>query len=153
METLTENNVIVENNHKTIGEQAILTVNEIIEFAKFNEYQLKGFQTLPSNIWETIETKVLTLSLNEVRKLKIAINNFRKKQTIHSANIFLVFLSHKVLNILTLKLEYSEKQLAIIKARKKYINLRNAMLEAQKLYKEEKSDFYKLRLEKGQKIA
>jgi len=152
MEILTENNVIVENNHKTIGEEAIKTVQEIIDFAKFNDYSFNNSQ-MPYDIWDGINSKVLKLSLNEVRKLKNAINNFRKKQTIRSANIFLHFVTNKVLNIPTIKLEYPAKQLAIIKSRKKYVELRKAMLEAQKTYKEEKGDYYKLRLAKGQKVS
>ena len=154
METLIENKYkkILNYSVSELQEETIITIKQVWDFAHFNDYVYNRFPKI--NLTD-IEYKISKMSLNERRKLKTTINCFRKKQSLSSANRFYHHLYANVLrsNIsIRVKLSLPEKQKLILEKRNNYLKLRSEMLKAFNEYKIEKGDYFKLRLEKGQKI-
>jgi hypothetical protein len=152
METLIENNTekIVEHSVSKLQEETVWTFKQIWGFAKHNNYV---YNKHPKYNEDDLNAAIGKLTLNQRRKLKRTINIFRLKQTIGAANRFYHFVYSKVLKIdLRIKLTYPEKYLEIIKKRGRYLLLRAQMEKALQEYKNEKGDYFKLRLEEGKKL-
>lgn len=152
METLIENKYkkILNYSVSELQEETIITIKQVWDFAHFNDYVYNRF---PKYNLTDIEYKISKMSLNERRKLKTAINCFRKKQSLSSANRFYHHLYANVLRSdIRVKLSLPEKQNLIAEKRNNYLKMRNEMLKAFNDYKVEKGDYFKLRLEKGQNI-
>ena len=151
METLIENNIkIVEHSVSKLQEETVYTFKEVWEFAHHNNYV---YNKHPYYDEDDLRSEIGKLTLNQRRKLKRAINIFRMKQSLASANRFYHFVYSKVLKIDTrIRLTYPEKYCKIIKEREKYLLLRTEMEKQLQKYKEEKGDYFKLRLINGQKL-
>jgi hypothetical protein len=152
METLTENklNKIEDHSVSNLQEETIITIKQVWDFAHFNNYVYNRF---PKNNLTDIEYKISKMTLNERRRLKTAINCFRKKQSLSSANRFYQHLYAKVLmSDIRIRLSIPEKQKLILEKRNNYLKLRDEMLKALSEYKTEKGDYFKLRLLEGKKI-
>jgi len=123
------------------------------QYVEFNEYQYKN-NINPSFIDEDeLNVEIMNLSLNQRKKLKRAINTFRIKGSLQSVNRFYHFIMKKVLKSDTrIGVIFGKKQLEIIERRKKFVAARNEMIKMRNEYHNEKADFYKLRIVKGQKI-
>ena len=151
METLIENNIkIVEHSVSKLQEESVYTFKEIWEFAHYNNYV---YNKHPQYNEDDLKSMIGKLTLNQRRKLKRAINIFRKKQSLSSANRFYHFVYAKVLKVDTrIRLTYPEKYLQIMKKREKYLLLRAEIEKSLKEYKDEKGDYFKLRLAEGKKL-
>lgn len=152
METLIENNSqkIVEHSVSKLQEETVWTFKLVWEFAHHNNYQ---YNKHPHYNEDDLRSEIGKLTLNQRRKLKRAINIFRTKQSIASANRFYHFVYAKVLKVDTrIRLTYPEKYCKIIKEREKYLQLRTEMEKQLQTYKEEKGDYFKLRLANNQKL-
>lgn len=173
MEILVENDIKKMESHNVddLYNAILETEDAINEFVEFNKYKFNK-SSIPkqeldglsyrerlilkrSFIIPTMELKkkLDDLTLNERRKLKKSINIFRYKNSIASANRFLHYLYKEVFKIdIRIKITYSKKRLLIATKREIYLKLRAEMKMALKEYKEEKGDYFKLRLEKGQQL-
>ena len=152
METLIENNIkkIEEHSVSVLQEETVYTFKEIWEFAHHNNYV---YNKHPQYNEDDLKSMIGKLTLNQRRKLKRAINIFRKKLSLASANRFYHFVYAKVLNVdLRIRLTYPEKHCKIIMEREKYLKLRTEMEKQLLKYKEEKGDYFKLRLANNQKL-
>lgn len=152
METL-EVKKIIENSSSVLAIETLKTIDDINEYLIFNEYQYKN-NLNPSFInEEELKSSIMNLSLNQLKKLKRAINTFRMKGSLQSVNRFYHFLMRKVLKSdMRISIIYGKKQLEIIGKRKKFVAARNLMIAMRDEYKDEKSDFYILRKANGQKL-
>jgi hypothetical protein len=152
METLIENNIekIVEHTVSKLQEETVYTFKEIWEFAYHNNYV---YNKHPQYNGDDLKSMIGKMTLNQRKKLKRAINIFRTKQTLSAANRFYHFVYSKVLKVdLRIRLTYPEKYLEIMRYRGKYLLLRAQMEVALAAYKEEKGDYFKLRLIEGKKL-
>jgi len=151
METLIKNKIkkYTENSADYLYDAVNEAEKKIRWFVDFNEYQFNKPFVFPR---VEVKKEIAKLTLNKRKKLKRAINNFHKRQSIASANRFLHFLYKEVLKTdVRVRITYGEKELKIKEMRKKYVEVRKIMLETYKEYKKEKGNFYKLRMAKGQK--
>ena len=152
METLVEKNSkkIVEHTVSKLQEETIYVFKEIWEFAYFNNYQ---YNRHPQYNEDDLKSAIGNLTLNQRRKLKKRINIFRMKPTLASANRLYHFIYAKVLMVdMRIKLDHPEKRLLIATKREIYLKYRAEMEKALKEYKEEKGDYFKLRLAEGKKL-
>ena len=153
METLVENKTkkYVDHDIDTMYNAVLETEDAINYFVEFNEYKFNKSFIVPR---KELRTKLGNSTLNQRRKLKKAINIFHKKQSLSSANRFLHFLYKEVFEVdMRVRISYSTKQLAIIKKRAEYMEALKIMKEAHNTYKKEKGNFFKMRIEKGQKLS
>lgn len=154
METLekTKTNKLTDNSYSEITEHTQFIFNEINKFVHKNEYEFNTY--LFKDVSDAkIEVGVKNLSLNQLKKLKKFINNFRKKQSLATANRLLHFIFKKVLlSDERVRILYSKKQRDIISARKEYTKARLEMLARLEEYKSIKGDFYKERIRRGLNI-
>lgn len=152
MKTLIEKKKITDHSGNVLAEATLQTINKVKDFVDFNEYSLNKTIEIES-FSSDLKGKIGEMSLNQRKKYKRIINKFMSKGSLRSANRFLHYLYKKVLGSeLRITITYSEKQLKIVATREKYVQARKAMIEAYKLYKEEKGDFFKSRLNKNQNI-
>ena len=172
METLVDNIKKMESHNVDDLYNAVLkTENAINEFVEFNEYKFKKSsipkQELDGLLFKEraklkssfliprleLKRKLDDLTLNERRKLKKSINIFHYKKSIASANRFLHYLYKEVFKIdIRIKITYPEKRLLIATKREIYLKYRAEMKKALKEYKEEKGDYFKLRLANGKQL-
>jgi hypothetical protein len=151
METLVEkNNKIVEHTVSRLQEETVYVFKEIWEFAFFNKYQ---YNRHPQYNEDDLKSAIGNLTLSQRKKLKKRINIFRMKPTLASANRLYHFIYAKVLMVdMRIKLDHPEKYLEIMRYRGRFLLLRGQMEVALAAYKEEKGDYFKLRLEEGKKL-
>lgn len=153
METLVENNIkkIIEHTPSKLYDEVIKVEKEIAEFVKFNEYNFNGPSNIPRSL---LKSKLNDASILERRKLKRAINNFYKRRSLRSANLFL-HITYKVILCVDTRatIKYSQKHLDIMEKRANFVKKRKEMEEALAAYKKEKGNYFKIRLERGQKIS
>ena len=151
METL-EVKKITENSINVLQEETLYTLKQINNFVHHNDY---NFTEYPFNKYnhKEVELAIMKLSLNQRKKLKRKINHFRFKQSLKSANLFIHFFFKKITKSdIKISINYPEKQLEIMKKRKKYIKALNEMKILYNDYKQEKGNYFKLRLKNNQKI-
>jgi hypothetical protein len=154
METLVENKTkkIEEHNLTSVMYDAVIEVEkDINHFVEFNEYSFDKPLNIPR---ELLKKQLDKSSLNERRKLKRAINNFYKRNSLRSANLMLHTLFKHILKVdnrVTIK--YPQKYLDILKKREIFVKKRLEMEQALTAYKEERGSYFKLRLANGQKIG
>ena len=151
METLVEkNSKLVEHTVSVLQEETVITFKEIWDFAHFNNYV---YSRHPKYNEDDLKAAIGKLTLNERKKLKKKINLFRMKRTMGAANRFYHHVYAKVLKVdMRVRLDYPEKYHKIQEKRQKYVK---ALAEMKKLYadyKEEKGDYFKLRLAEGKKV-
>jgi len=153
METLVENKIkkIEMHNHISTMYDAVLQVEkDINHFVEFNEYSFDKPLIIPR---ELLKKELDKASLNERRKLKRAINNFYKRNSLRSANLLLHVLFKVILKVDTrVSIKQPQKYLDIMDKRAYFVKKRNEMEEALAAYKKEKGNYFKIRLERGQKI-
>lgn len=130
---------------------------DIYEFTKFNDYRITtdigvmngtGFKEVDHS---SGEEKISKLSLNKRKELRNALWAVEKYPTIKRINRLFGFLK-KHLGMPDFKISVNTKQTTIQEKRKKYVEAREIAKAAYADYLNEKGDFYKLRLEKGQKV-
>ena len=112
---------------------------ELVEQIKANtDWQLSGSA-------EYNETELLRKlgeeTLNQRKKLKRRINAFLMRKSMRSANLFFKAMQPHIGG--QLRFNYSEKELKIKAARKKYVEARDIAIKLYAEYKEEKGDYYK----------
>jgi hypothetical protein len=151
METLVEkNSKLVEHTVSVLQEETVITLKEVWEFANFNNYV---YNRHPKYNVDDLNAAIGNLTLNQRKKLKKRINIFRMKKSLSSANRFYHHVYAKVLKVdMRVKLSLPEKHLEIMRYRGRYLLLRAQMEVALTAYKEEKGDYFKLRLEEGKKL-
>ena len=153
MDTLVENNIKKLENHdaSTLYDATIEVEKEINHFVELNEYRFDKPLIIPR---ELLKTELGNASLNERRKLKRAINNFYKKGSLRSGNLLLHVIYKYILKVDTrVSIKQPQKYLDIMEKRKYFVKKRKEMEEALAAYKAEKGNYFKLRLERGQKIG
>ncbi len=151
METLVENNIkFVEHTVSKLQEETVIALKEVWEFAHFNNYV---YNRHPKYNEDDLRSAIGNLTLNERKKLKKRINIFRMKRSLGSANRFYHHVYAKVLKVdMRVKLSYPEKYEKIMAERQKFVKARAEMEKALASYKNEKGDYFKLRLANGQKV-
>jgi hypothetical protein len=153
METLieTKSKKIESHDASTLDDATLQVEKDIKEFVEFNEYRMDKSLNIPRQL---LKSELGNASLNERRKLKRAINNFYKKQSLRSANLLLHVLFKYILKVDTrVTIKHPQKYLDIMEKRKYFVKKRKEMEEALAAYKEEKGNYFKDRLERGQNIG
>jgi hypothetical protein len=153
METLieTKSKKIESHDASTLYDATLQVEKDIKEFVEFNEYRMDKSLNIPRQL---LKSELGNASLNERRKLKRAINNFYKKQSLRSANLLLHVLFKYILKVDTrVTIKHPQKYLDIMEKRKYFVKKRKEMEEALAAYKEEKGNYFKDRLERGQNIG
>jgi hypothetical protein len=151
--TINKKQMLNAKNASELEAGVIAALPKIIDFARHNDYVIKndeGFLAITqSQLLDTI--KNLSLKKRKVlRNYLWVIDNY---PSLANINKFLHFLMAKVLKgDVRYRLLKSEKQLKIEEKRKKYLELLSVAKAAYKDYKDEKADFYKLRLEHKKRI-
>ena len=130
----------VEGNLEMLNE----SLEQIREFVRARGYQLIG--ELPGQ--QEMEDALHAISMTREKKLIKRHLRLKAKPGMRAANAFLHFLCRKCLEYgeerTVLRVDYSEKELAIKAARKAWVKARDAAEELRLAYVGEKGDFYKL---------
>lgn len=139
-----ENNKVkthVEPTEANVAE----TLNAIAEFAKQNEYQIKGELKMPKNMLGM--TKSLEFeSLSKKKVLRNYLTRLNRKVTLRLSNELLHFLFKKIYKLDEApKIELSEKELKIQAAKKVWKETAKAAEALRLAYVTEKGDYYKKR--------
>ena len=153
METLVENNIKKLENHdaSTLYDAVIQVEKDVRQFVEFNEYSFDKSLNIPRQL---LKNELGNATLNERRKLKRAINVFYKKGSLRSANLLLHVLFKYILKVDTrVTIKQPQKYLDIMEKRAYFVKKRKEMEKALDAYKAEKGNYFKLRLERGQKIG
>jgi hypothetical protein len=153
METLVENKIKKIESHEasTLYDAVIEVEKDVKHFVEFNEYRFNKPLIIPR---ELLKNSLDNASLNERRKLKRAINNFYKRNSLRSANLLLHIIFKVILKVDTrIEIKQPQKYLDIMEKRAYFVKKRNEMEEALAAYKKEKGNYFKLRIERGQKIS
>ena len=131
-------NYIYDNQELT--NKVLETVTKIEQFAKENDYQIKGDL---SEI-KDFKDKIIFESKNQKKKVNYAIQRIDKKMNLRSVNYFLHIIFKNILNSENrVRILPSEKEVRIQTARKRW---KEAQAISDKLlleYKTEKGSFYK----------
>lgn len=147
METLKEHLNIRDN--KTFINEIDLTLQRINDYVARNEYQLNGNIKQKLNLDAVIDD----VTLRKRKVLRRYMYYIKVHPTLDSVNKFLHFLFKEVLKSdARVKVVKSEKEQLIQKKRQEYKAALKILIEKRQAYKEEKGDFYKLRLSKNQAI-
>jgi hypothetical protein len=126
-----------------------LTIENIEKFANKNQYQLKDWNNITNITPNQISAGIINMSKKKKKKLASMIKGIEISSTLKKANMFLHFLMKNVLGSdLRAKVILSEKEVAIQKKRAEYKAQLEKLKAAYADYKNEKGDFYKLRLGK-----
>lgn len=147
METLKEHLNIRDN--KTFINEIDLTLQRINEYVAKNDYQLNGNIKQKLNLDSVIDD----VTLRKRKVLRRYMYYIKVHPTLDSVNKFLHFLFKEVLKSdARVKVVKSEKEQMIQKKREEFKAALKVLIEKRQAYKEEKGDFYKLRLAKNQAI-
>ena len=112
---------------------------ELVEQIKANtDWQLSGSAEYNN---DEVLRKLGEETLNQRKKLKRRINAFLIRKSMRSANLFFNAVQSYIGG--HLRFNYSEKELKIKEARKKYVKARDIAIKLYAEYKEEKGDYYK----------
>jgi hypothetical protein len=139
----------MENKVKTYVEPTEANVAEAIsaiaEFAKQNEYQIKGELKMPTNMFGM--TKSLEFeSLSKKKVLRDYLTRLNRKMSLRNANRFLHFLFKKIYKLDEApKVDLSEKEVKIQAAKKVWKETAKAAELLRLAYVTEKGDYYKKR--------
>jgi hypothetical protein len=129
------------NSRENLHDETFYTFKEIFGFARVNNYQYNRHAQLSEL---ELKSAIYNLTLNGRRRLKNAINFFRKRRTISSANRFYQYVYAKVLKSeLRIRLNYPQKYLDIMEKRKIFVQKRKEMDAALVAYKLEKGNYFK----------
>ncbi len=130
------------------------TIEKTLTFIKENDYQIKDSAGLSEIIESNFNAALSNLSLKKRKKLATAIWTVSNHPTLKKVNLFFHFLMKEVMKSDSrVRVIKSAKELAIIEKRKAYTDALAKVKAAYADYKEEKGDFYKLRLSKNQEVA
>ena len=121
------------------------TISAIAEFAKQNEYQIKGELKMPTNMFGM--TKSLEFeSLSKKKVLRDYLTRLNRKMSLRNANRFLHFLFKKIYKLDEApKVDLSEKEVKIQAAKKVWKETAKAAELLRLAYVTEKGDYYKKR--------
>lgn len=150
MKTTTERVHLNIRNTDTVVSAVKTTMQQIDTFVKHNEYQLsKEVDINDTDLKEAIGN----LSLRKKKVLRRYMYKISVHPTIRTINLFLHFLTKKVLKKdFTIKVSKSIKELEIQKKRAAYVEALKLMKLAQEEYVACKGDFYKNRIKNNQAI-
>jgi hypothetical protein len=147
METIKEHLNI--RDKKTLINEIDQTLQRINDYVVKNDYQLNGNIKQKLNLDSVIDD----ISLSKRKVLRRYMYHIKVHPTLDVVNKFLHFLFKEILKSnARVKVVKSEKEQLIMKKRQEYKAALKILLEKRQAYKDEKGDFYKLRLAKNQAI-
>jgi hypothetical protein len=124
-----------------------LTISKIEQFVKENGYQFKDSKGLEEITQEAFNAN--TMTIRKKKKLVNFMTAIQKHPTLENVNKFLHFLMKNILKSETrIKVIKSDKEIAIQEKRKAYKEALAKVQAAYADYKQEKGDFYKIKLSK-----
>lgn len=139
METTVKSGIEYTYNKSEIINIINKTIDNIKNIIKENDYQVTG------NIDQYYNLKWKDFSKNQMKNIQRYCYWVSKKPTLRKINSLLNLLS-KYFEIEKVRVKVSKKEEAIQKARKEWLKARDESDRLLKLYKEEKGDFYKNKL-------
>jgi len=149
-------NTISNHVHATaINYQFIKSAfGKIEDFVKKNDYQFKDRDNFDKITEAEFNAALINASKKKRKKLANYIWMIYNRPTLAGINKFLHFLMKTILKSdLRVRVIKSDKEIAIQEKRKAYKEALAKMQAAYADYKQEKGDFYKIRLEKNQAIS
>ena len=130
------------------------TIEKVKEFVKSNDYQFKLTVGLEEITESNFNQAFSNLSLKKRKRLAQSIWKVTNHPTLKNVNLFFHFLMKDVMKSESrVRVIKSAKQLAIEEKRKAYREALAKVKAAYVDYKDEKGDFFKIRLSKGQEVA
>lgn len=142
METTLKAGVTYTYNKFEIAEKINKTIEIIENEIKKNDYQVKGDLGLFKNFAHYLENKWNALSMNQLKKIQKYCYWVEKNPSLKKINTFLNLLS-KYFEVERVKVKISLKEEKIQKARKEWLKARDEADRLLSIYKLEKGDFYK----------
>ncbi len=136
-----------QKTHATLLEVNTENIQAVFEkikkYAEERGFRIEGDLKLPTNLIGI--TKSMSFDSGKQKKvLRNYINRLDKRVTMGNANRFLHFLFKKIYKLdSSPSMEYSEKELKIIQARKAWVKARTEAEKLRVVYRTEIGDFYK----------
>ena len=139
METTVENGITYTYDKFEIAEKINQTINKIEKIIKENDYQVTGNINQYLNL---DEKKWVHLSKKQMKKIQKYCFWIDKNPTLRRINTLFSLLS-RLFELEKVRVKVSLKEETIQKARKEWLKARDESERLLKIYKDEKGDFYK----------
>jgi hypothetical protein len=145
METTVKSGIEYTYNRNEIDKMICDIVDKIKKIIKENDYQIIGKEINYSQIDEYYSLEWRHFSKNQMKNIQKYCHWVEKKPSLRKINSLLHLLS-KYFEIEKVRVKVSKKEEAIQKARKEWLKARDEAERLLRIYKEEKGDFYKNKL-------